>query len=127
MRLASIACVVSPNCSGMQHTGRREQSTDTVEKLANREMTSWLRAIFDFFYEMFLGCSHSQLTRPFTLQSSTYKVCLDCGRHFPYSLDKMRVLHAWEIAKQPMAEPVSILIESGLSERTEYNRTKAVA
>jgi hypothetical protein len=90
-------------------------------------MASWLSAVFDFFYEMFFGCSHGQLTRPFTLQASTYKVCLDCGRHFPYSLDKMRILHRWEVAKQPMAEPISISVESGLSERTEYNRTKAVA
>jgi hypothetical protein len=90
-------------------------------------MTSWLRAIFDFFYEMFFGCTHGHLTRPFTLQASSYKVCLDCGRHFPYSLDKMRIMHPWEIAKQPLVEPVSISVESGLTERTEYNRTKAVA
>jgi hypothetical protein len=90
-------------------------------------MTSWLRAIFDFFYEMFFGCSHGHLTRPFTLQASTYKVCLDCGRQIPYSLEKMRQLRPWEIAKQPLAEPVSISVETGLSERTEYNRTKAVA
>ncbi|MES2222485.1 MAG: hypothetical protein V4587_16160 [Acidobacteriota bacterium] len=90
-------------------------------------MTSWLHAIFDFFSEMLFGCSHGHLTRPFTLQSSSYKVCLDCGRHFPYSLEKMRILHSWEIAKQPLAEPVSISVESGLSERTDYNRTKAVA
>ncbi len=90
-------------------------------------MTSWLRAIFDFIYEMFFGCNHGHLTRPFTLQASSYKVCLDCGRHFPYSLEKMRLLHPWEIAKQTLVEPVSISVETGLAERTEYNRTKAVA
>jgi len=88
---------------------------------------SWLCAIRDFLYEMFFGCNHDQLTRPFTLQASSYKVCLDCGRHFPYSLEKMRLLHTWEIAKQPLAETVPISVESSLSERTDYNRTKAVA
>jgi hypothetical protein len=39
----------------------------------------------------------------------------------------MRIMHPWEIAKQPLVEPVSISVESGLTERTEYNRTKAVA
>jgi hypothetical protein len=90
-------------------------------------MMALLRAIYDFFYEMFFGCSHGHLTRPFTLQASSYKVCLDCGRHFPYSLDKMRLLHPWEIAKQPLSETVPISLESGLSERADYSRTKAVA
>jgi hypothetical protein len=109
------------------HPGGASNLQGSGEQLANRKMMSWLRAICDFFYEMFFGCSHGHLTRPFTLQASTYKVCLDCGRHFPYSLDKMRPLHPWEIAKQLLVEPVSISVETGLSERTDYNRTKAVA
>lgn len=90
-------------------------------------MMSWLRVICNFFYEMFFGCSHGHLTRPFTLEASSYKVCLDCGRHFPYSLEKMRLLHPWEIAKSPAADIVPILVESGLSEQTGYHRSKAVA
>jgi hypothetical protein len=92
-------------------------------------MKLWLRAIYNFLYEMFFGCSHGHLTRPFTLQASTYKVCLDCGRNFPYSLEKMRLLHPWEIAKQPAVElvPISISVESELPEQPNYSRTKAVA
>jgi hypothetical protein len=90
-------------------------------------MTSWLRAIYDFFYEMFFGCSHGHLTRPFTLQASSYKVCLDCGRQFPYSVEKMRLLHPWEIDKQPAMVPVPISVESGQSEQPDYSRSKAVA
>lgn len=112
---------------GTQHPGGASNLQNTVDYAAKSEMTSWLRAIYDFFYEMFFGCSHGHLTRPFTLQASSYKVCLDCGRHFPYSLDKMRLLYSWEIAKQPLAETVPISVESGLSERADYNRTKAVA
>ncbi len=112
---------------GSLHSGGASNLQKTVEEPAKREMTSWLRVIFEFFYEMFFGCSHGHLTRPFTLEASCYKVCLDCGRHFPYSLEKMRLLHPWEVAKQPLAEPVSISVESELSERTDYTRTKAVA
>jgi hypothetical protein len=92
-------------------------------------MKSWLRAFYSFFYEMFFGCSHGHLTRPFTLQASTYKVCLDCGRQFPYSLEKMRLVHPWEIAKQPVPEavPISVSAEAELSESPSYRRTKAVA
>jgi hypothetical protein len=95
---------------------------------------SWLRAIYNFFYEIFFGCNHGHMTRPFTLQDHSYKVCLDCGRQIPYSLEKMRILHAWEIAKDEPAvahlEPVPLqaaFAEPAFAEEDEYNSTRAVA
>ena len=41
--------------------------------------------IFNFFYGIFRGCRHYHLSRVFTLQEETYRVCLDCGTHIPYS------------------------------------------
>lgn len=50
------------------------------------------------------GCLHQNTTRPLTIRqknaagenvirpSGTYVVCLDCGREFPYSMEKMGVL-----------------------------------
>ncbi len=91
---------------------------------------SWLRAVYNFFYETFFGCSHGHLTRPFTLQTHSYKVCLDCGRQFPYSLEQMRTVQGWELAKLPpqgsgMLTPVPI--SSGFAEDEDYRRTKAIA
>jgi len=60
---------------------------------------SVLRAMFRFFYEIILGCSHSHLTRIFTLQDETYRVCLDCGVHVPYSSVTMKPLSAREIRR----------------------------
>jgi len=90
---------------------------------------SWLRAIYDFFCEIFFGCSHGHLTRPFTLHAQSYEVCLDCGQQLPYSLEKMRPLHAWEIAKlhPQIAELSPVPVESGFAEGEDYRRTKAVA
>ncbi|MGC2164111.1 MAG: hypothetical protein WA634_19595 [Silvibacterium sp.] len=56
-----------------------------------------LRAIFYFVYEIFLGCSHKHLTRPFTLQQETYMVCLDCGKQIFYSPVTMRTLTGREV------------------------------
>ena len=56
-----------------------------------------LRVIYNFFYEIILGCSHEHLTRPFTLQKETYKVCLDCGKQIYYSAAAMRPLNAREV------------------------------
>ena len=49
-----------------------------------------LQTIFNFLYEILLGCRHERLTRPFTLQQQTYKVCLDCGKHVFHSADTMK-------------------------------------
>lgn len=46
-------------------------------------------AILDFFF----GCRHVHLTRVFTLEKETYKVCCDCGATFAYSLETMSIQH----------------------------------
>jgi hypothetical protein len=56
-----------------------------------------LLAIFNFLYELVLGCSHQHLTRPFTLQKQTYMVCLDCGKQIYYSAASMRPLTLREV------------------------------
>lgn len=64
---------------------------------------SVLRAVFNFFHEIFLGCSHSHLTRIFTVEQETYRVCLDCGKHIPYSPVSMRALTARELRRMKTA------------------------
>ena len=58
-----------------------------------------LRAIFNFLYGILLGCRHDRLTRPFTIEQQTYKVCLDCGKHLFYSADTMRPLSGRELRR----------------------------
>lgn len=58
-----------------------------------------LRAIFNFLCGILLGCRHDRLTRPFTIQQQTYKVCLSCGKHIFYSADAMRPLTGRELRR----------------------------
>jgi hypothetical protein len=37
------------------------------------------------------GCDHRNLSRVFTIESRTYKVCCDCGTKFDYSLNEMSI------------------------------------
>ncbi len=46
------------------------------------------RTIWDWFF----GCRHKELSRAFTNEGETYKVCLKCGRRFPYSLETMTIV-----------------------------------
>lgn len=48
-----------------------------------------LLAILDFLF----GCHHVHLSRVFTLQGKTYRVCCDCGAEFAYSLKTMSIEH----------------------------------
>jgi len=43
-------------------------------------------------WNWFFGCRHKQLSRAFTNEGQTYKVCLKCGQRFPYSLETMKLV-----------------------------------
>lgn len=63
-----------------------------------------VRAVFNFLYEIILGCSHQHLTRPFTIEKQTYEVCLDCGKQIYYSADAMRPLSVLEARRLHAAQ-----------------------
>jgi hypothetical protein len=65
---------------------------------------NWIHAIIDFFCEILFGCRHDKLTRPFTLEKHTYKVCLDCGKQIFYSAERMSPLSAREVRHMRAAE-----------------------
>ena len=37
------------------------------------------------------GCHHGKLSRVFTIEGRSYKVCCECGEHFHYSLETMSI------------------------------------
>jgi len=43
--------------------------------------------------EFAFGCRHRELSRVFTIDNNSYKVCCECGATFNYSLDTMSVEH----------------------------------
>lgn len=40
-------------------------------------------------FKWFLGCHHGQLSRVFTIDRRTYRVCCNCGAQFDYCLENM--------------------------------------
>jgi len=42
--------------------------------------------------EYAFGCRHRKLSRVFTIEGRSYKVCCDCGARFRYSLDTMSIV-----------------------------------
>ena len=45
-------------------------------------------AVLDFVF----GCRHRQLSRVFTIDRHTYRVCCDCGKKFDYALEQMSMV-----------------------------------
>lgn len=88
-----------------------------------------LRAIFNFFYELLLGCRHDKLTRPFTLESQTYKVCLECGKHIFYSADTMRPLNGRELRRMQAARAgeLKVMPAAGMAALSNDRDSQAVA
>jgi hypothetical protein len=89
-----------------------------------------LQVIFNFLYEIFLGCRHDRLTRPFTIQQQTYKVCLDCGKHVFYSADAMRPLSGREarrVRAMQASELKVVPVASSVSSLSSENNSRAVA
>ena len=41
--------------------------------------------------EIAFGCHHRKLSRVFTIEGHSYKVCCDCGQRFDYSLRTMSI------------------------------------
>ena len=41
--------------------------------------------------EFAFGCHHTKLSRVFTLEGRSYRVCCDCGATFDYSLSTMSI------------------------------------
>jgi len=80
-----------------------------------------LHAVLNFFSEILFGCTHSRVTRPFTLGQETYEVCLDCGKQIfysptemrrltPFEVRRMKALHAGEVKVVPINAAVPHLV-----------------
>src|SRR5215469_14648977 len=77
---------------GFRHPGRSEffrliAVQASTEPASAGEFMAISIAILDYLF----GCHHAHLSRVFTLQRESYKVCCDCGAKFAYSLEAMSI------------------------------------
>jgi hypothetical protein len=71
---------------------------------------NWILNLLGFFYDIVFGCRHWSLTRPFTLEQQTYKVCLDCGKQIYYSTERMTPLSAREVRRMKAASAGAVTV-----------------
>ena len=78
----------------------------------------WIRLALSFLFDLLFGCRHNHLSRPFTLEDRSYKICLDCGQEMPYSVEAMCLLRPWEVLREARARRTATLpaaLHSGLA------------
>jgi hypothetical protein len=88
---------------------------------------SILRAIIHFLYGILLGCRHDRLTRPFTIEQKTYKVCLECGKHVFYSADTMRPLSGRELRRMNTVRSGELKVVTAAGSLKSDGDSRAVA
>ena len=61
--------------------------------MASDEVPLWdtITHPFASALEFAFGCHHTKLSRVFTIEGRSYKVCCGCGAHFAYSLQTMSI------------------------------------
>ena len=64
---------------------------------------SYIATALDFLF----GCHHSNLSRVFTIEGHSYRVCCGCGARFKYSLDTM------SIEQRDFSRPVPVACHAG--------------
>ncbi len=58
----------------------------------------WITDLLQSIFEAIFGfCRHNNLSRPFTIEGQTYKVCMDCSQQVFYSRDTMLPLSRREL------------------------------
>jgi hypothetical protein len=72
----------------------RKTGTETGEKEILMER---LIDILDFVF----GCHHGHLSRVFSIDGRTYRVCCECGAKFNYSLASMCIEQKFRVLDAP--------------------------
>jgi len=73
-----------------------------------------LVGVLDFIF----GCHHGEMSRVFTIEGRTYRVCCGCGAEFDYSLQSMTTRRITKRTRHVVNAPAPLPV---------YNSTKESA
>jgi hypothetical protein len=68
----------------------------------------WITEFLQSIVEAIFGfCRHNNLSRPFTIEGQTYKVCMDCSSQVYYSRETMKPLSRRELRHLRAADAIA--------------------
>ncbi len=90
---------------------------------------SWIQNAMEVVFEAIFGCRHRDLSRPFTIEAQTYKVCLTCAKQIFYSTERMQPLTGRELRRLRAAQasllPAGVAVMPAAATAHERNSTAA--
>ncbi len=96
----------------------RRESRSRVAQDAERGHIRLMNTSLLWVFESLFGCHHQQLSRVFTIRRRTYQVCVECGREFEYSWERMHSMRSSGWMRIPALEEKPALSEL-VSDREE--------
>ncbi|MCS7079594.1 MAG: hypothetical protein NZ585_06025 [Chloracidobacterium sp.] len=60
-----------------------------------------LRAVENTYHRIF-GCWHTNMSRPFTINQETYRMCLSCGAHRAFDLQQWKMVGPYYVSRPPI-------------------------
>jgi hypothetical protein len=92
---------------------------------------SWITELFRTIFEAIFGfCRHSSLSRPFTIDGQTYKVCMDCSQQIFYSSETLLPLSRREVRRmraEQTAAAVAMMPATAEAREAAVRRHKTAA
>jgi hypothetical protein len=92
----TLGCGAADGCSPI--------ADENLEVWRNEDMASEPTPLWDTVTRPFasalefaFGCHHAKLSRVFTIEGHTYKVCCGCGARFEYSLRTMSITSHYKL------------------------------
>jgi hypothetical protein len=71
--------------------------TGAITNTIWRMIMQWILRAYDLVF----GCRHPNLSRVFSIERASYKVCCQCGARFPYSWELMCIIKGKERKPRP--------------------------
>jgi hypothetical protein len=76
--------------------------TGAIANAIVRMIMRWISRAYDLIF----GCRHRSLSRVFSIEGNSYKVCCQCGAKFPYSWESMHMIKEKARRASPKVAPV---------------------
>jgi hypothetical protein len=83
MRFLAAGCLICGSCS--LGSASRFDWGIKLPRFSRGLIMQWILRAYDIVF----GCHHGNLSRVFSIEGNTYRVCCQCGSKFPYSWELM--------------------------------------
>ncbi len=82
-------------------------------------------ALAENVYHRIFGCWHTDMSRPFTVNQETYRMCLKCGAHRAFDIERWQMVGPYYLSRPEIQHyrPVLTVVHSQMTLNRKLRRT----